>query len=444
MEKGQYSEGSRGITQGRVARAYGSGSFKKRTSKANGKTVWQGFVRASDGRKVYASGKTQTAAEKAANTKRDDYERSLQAPAPTAATVAPPLEVPTFGEWLDEYNAHKRRQGRRDATLGKYRDYASEWSQIDPDDGEGPLGSRPLPAVTITELEVGIAFLHKRHGKQGQNTVRNKQAYVAGAIKRAWYLGKTEKPWGAALDPITRVQKGALELDDDGFGALCRLATAHPWLLAALILGRFGLRIGEVCGVTADDLCGNVLTVRRQLDRVATDGEHGPKDAPRPKAGRVPKGTTTLALCPLKSDAAERKVTLTDLEAGILMSALDSAVPDTVWDAVDGRWRTVLFASHAPIGRAHETQRLRDRWRELVKSAGLPPTDFHDLRALFASALADGGGEGGDAPTPIKAISLALGHTSTQITEIYLRGVRKAPTAAWASTSRAVAAALAP
>ena len=192
------------------------------------------------------------------------------------------------------YNGHRRKQGREDTTLGKYADYAAVWSALDPDDGKGPLGARPLPEVTVDELELGIASLKRSYAS---NTMRNSKPTSRARSSAPGSSGSSNSP-RARCSTRSRARakaKRTLGLTADGFGALCKTAGDDAAMLAPLILGRFGLRIGEVCGVTLDDLDGNVLTLRRQLDRVGTDGEHGPRDLPCPKGARAPRGSSTLA-----------------------------------------------------------------------------------------------------------------------------------------------------
>lgn len=410
-----------------AVRSYGSGSFKKRKT-ANGQR-WQGYVYASDAKKCYGTGATQREAERVANNARDKHERALREA--VAMTPATPL-VPTLTDWLSEYNAHRARQRRADSTIGKYRDYAGLWIDADPMDGKGPLGARRVSEIDIRVLEVAIADFHKRYSR---NTVRNLQAYVSGALKRAYLVRHCDRNEAALLDPIRRKTKGSLSLHDDHFVALCHAAKNDASMLSAIVLGRYGLRISETCGVTSDDVTGNVLTLSRQLDRVVTSGPYGPAGRATPKGVRKAKGGTTLALTKLKSEAAARAIRLTDVEVRVLMRALDTAKPDTLWDSVESRWRTgVLFVCHAPTGRAQEAQRLRDRYTALCDRLHVP-RHYHDLRALFATALADEG-------HALKAISAAIGHTSAQITEMYIRGLRTSTGAVWDATSDAVGSVL--
>lgn len=121
------------------------------------------------------------------------------------------------------------------------------------------------------------------------------------------------------------------------------LALADPELRKAILLGIFGLRRGEICALTAEDLDRSRCLVRISKDVVKTDKTLG--------GGWVTKAP--------KTKKSVRWVSVTPA----VMEQLPDAGP-------------VVDIS---------PDVLTNRFRKLVERAGVPHFRFHDLRSFFAS-----------------------------------------------------------
>jgi integrase len=163
----------------------------------------------------------------------------------------------------------------------------------------------------------------------------------------------------------------------------------HPDIYPALLLGfRAGLRIGEVCALSWEDVDfeTGTLTVRRTYHKGHLDS---------PKGGRE----RVIPLSP-ELDAALRAY-----RARMAESALRTG----------SRWLYPLTS-----GKPVYDGWIRDRFRKCVEEAGLPSTgEFHSARHSFASNLLGTG-------APITAVRDLLGHAELTTTNLYAHSVSDA------------------
>jgi integrase len=151
------------------------------------------------------------------------------------------------------------------------------------------------------------------------------------------------------------------------------------WRVMVLTASYTGLRMGEISGLTSDqvNLLSRRLTVTRQLTESNGHIEFGP----------------------VKTKASRRTVTLPRFLCGELASHLAECPPSTaglVFQAADG----------GPIRRSNWRRRV---WIPAVSKAGLPGFRFHDLRHTHAAFLI----AQGEHP---KVIQSRLGHASITTT----------------------------
>lgn len=141
-----------------------------------------------------------------------------------------------------------------------------------------------------------------------------------------------------------------------------RESKCYPLLMLCLC----GLRRGEALGARWQDLDGNVLTIRRQRQRI--DGKY-----------------QTRAL---KSEKSHRGLVLPSWLIADLAS-----VPRTI---------TGWIVDTTP-------ERLHNEHTAIIQAAGLPHVTLHGLRHTFAALAAAEG-------VPMKHLQMALGHSKMQLT----------------------------
>jgi integrase len=237
----------------------------------------------------------------------------------------------------------------------------------------------------ITPLEIEQYITAKLEQGLSRKTVRNHLALLHGIFRYAVRHG-----W-ARMNPVALVDKprtgGRSEdiryLDEKELHALLAAVPADPlgdtervlYLTAAMT----GLRRGELLALCWRDVdwTAGVIRVRRSYTR----GQFG-----------TPKSRRGSRAVPM----AER-----------LVRRLGRHFQDSAFQAEDD-----LVFCHPQLGRVLDSSKLRKRFVEAAKLAGLRRIRFHDLRHTFGTRMAAAG-------APMRAIQEWLGHFSSQTTEIY-------------------------
>ena len=70
------------------------------------------------------------------------------------------------------------------------------------------------------------------------------------------------------------------------------------------------------------------------------------------------------------------------------------------------------FIGHPDTGGPYDTSKMRKRFKAALKTAGIRPVRFHDLRHSYGTAMAAAG-------TPLRPLHEWLGHKDHKTTEIY-------------------------
>jgi integrase len=155
--------------------------------------------------------------------------------------------------------------------------------------------------------------------------------------------------------------------------------------LWALAVGS-GLRLGELLGLTWQDVEPAQLVVRRAMARA----DDGGWELAEPKTTRSRR---TVMLPAIARDALDRRRTRQDA---------DQQAAGTAWQDRAG----MVFTD--AIGRPLRPPDVSDEWRRTRRRHGLT-VRLHDLRHTFASLLLSAG-------APLKVVSDALGHSTIAIT----------------------------
>ncbi len=226
------------------------------------------------------------------------------------------------------------------------------------------IGGVRLSKLTPAHIEALIETL------EGQNSSQRLVESVYQRFRTALEWAKTKKlipanPAAEVTKPsASRPEHRPLTLEEAEL-LLDAARAAESRTLGTLVIVALGsgARIGELLGLRWGDVDerAGTLHVRRTLVQVKGKLEVGP-----------PKTEASKREIPLLDFAQEA---LADLRRGL------SAIPHTsAWVFGNGKGANI----HA--------QNFRRRfWRPLLKSAGLPPIRFHDLRGTYGTLLAHAG-----------------------------------------------------
>ena len=216
-------------------------------------------------------------------------------------------------------------------------------------------------------------------------TVSNHLNFLHGlfkhAVKRGWCpinpVAAVDRPRAAAVDPDIRfldeaeVEALLRAIPDDLLGPL-----EHALYLTAAMTG---LRQGELLALRWQDVDwpAGLIRVRRSFTR----GEFG-----TPKSRR-----------------SSRAVPMADRVAGELHRHFARS---------EYQGDSDLVFCHPQSGRPYDPSKMRIRFKEALKRAGVRDARFHDLRHTFGTRMAAAG-------APLRAIQEWMGHRNYSTTEIY-------------------------
>ena len=254
-----------------------------------------------------------------------------------------------------------------------------------------------LGSIELLKLKPDqIQTLYNKHIKSGASprTVELFHAVLRGCLNHAVKLGLISRNPTKAVVPPKPKPKEKLILDENQIQALLIAAKeAQPAYLPLYQLAiTTGMRLGELLGITWDDLDWDkhTLTVNRQLKRIRREGLR--LTPPKTKAGRrtLKIGRTTRSL--LKEHQKAQ---------------FESTVPrDPAWTD-----KALVFAEEdgSPIG----PRKMQKAFKRALAAAGLPDIRFHDLRHTAATHMLANG-------VDVLTVSRRLGHTKASTTlDIY-------------------------
>lgn len=266
-------------------------------------------------------------------------------------------------------------------------------------------GSRisKLKIAAITTKDIQQHYKNMLVDGKKIGTCETAHVVLSGIFKYAYDQGYCEKNVArGALTQIANASKKAATARGDDV-ARCLDITQRAYLLQALETDKFrhygpiirlmlhtGLRIGEVCGLTSDDVDNDMIRVRRVLKYCHDENGH-----------------MTYKVNPPKSATSRRDVPLSLAAQQDLMDwfSLGRSVPGT-FCGLDG----LVFCT--PKQKALTYRAVNKVLRQLVKeSNGQLPDGLtcHWLRHTFVCDAIDAG-------VPIAVVSAYVGHEDTKVT----------------------------
>lgn len=149
--------------------------------------------------------------------------------------------------------------------------------------------------------------------------------------------------------------------------------------LGVLLTLNSGLRLGELCALRWSDidLHAGFLRVEREVQRL------------------YEKGHTRLVVQPPKSESSRRRIPL----PADMLSLLAAYKPKHTGDTC------LLTGTAAPL----EPRTMQNRYKSLLKRAGVPYRNFHALRHTYATRCIE-------QYVDVKSVSEMLGHSDVRIT----------------------------
>ena len=168
-------------------------------------------------------------------------------------------------------------------------------------------------------------------------------------------------------------------------------AKSDPLYLALLLLILYGLRLGEVLGLSWDDINfdGGKIVIRQQLQRIR--GE--------------------IFLAPVKTHAGKRALPLLDLTRVALKRQADRQA--AYQDAMETAWPDTRLVFTTRTGRPVEPRNLERSFRRICEGNQIRVIKVHHVRHTVGSLLKDLG-------IPARDAQVILGHTRISTTlEIY-------------------------
>jgi integrase len=245
------------------------------------------------------------------------------------------------------------------------------------------FGAQAIERITAEQVAAYMAA--KASEGLATKTVSNHLNFAHGlfgfAVKREWMaanpVAAVDRPRAEGADPDIRyLDRGEVEALLRAVPADSLGPTDYALYLTATMTG---LRQGELVALRWQDVdwAAGVVRVRRNYTR----GRFG-----TPKTRR-----------------SSRAVPMADRVAAEL---------DLLFQRSKYQADADLVFGHPDTGRPYDASKLRKRFKGALRTAGLRPIRFHDLRHTFGTGMAAAG-------APLRAIQEWMGHRDVQTTQIY-------------------------
>ena len=277
----------------------------------------------------------------------------------------------TFPEAVELFFTEREQKRKlKESTVSRYRYVVRQYIQPQ-------LGAAPL--YTLTEERVA-AFYQRLQGQ----SLSPKSARDVGVLLRAILRTATKRGCSCtgvnAELPICKKRQVEIFTEPE-IVQLAHHIMDEPNLtgLGVLLTLNSGLRLGELCALRWSDidLHAGFLRVDREVQRL------------------YEKGHTRLVVQPPKSESSRRRIPLPADMLSLLAAYKSKHAGDTC----------LLTGTAAPL----EPRTMQNRYRSLLKRAGVPYRNFHALRHTYATRCIE-------QYVDVKSVSEMLGHSDVRIT----------------------------
>ena len=284
------------------------------------------------------------------------------------------------GEYLAGWLEDKAPQTVGAKTLERYEGLVR--NQITPH-----LGNLRLQALRPADVERWLQILIKE-GLLSSRSIRHAHGVLRIALEHASRMEMIPRNVAKIIQPPKLEEKEMVILKEDQIDeCLTGLADLSIYPIFCVALGT-GARRGEIVALKWSDidLDRGTMNIERSLEQTSAGIRIKP---PKTQAGK-----RTISL-PSFTVEALRKHKLTVMETRMAVGA--GPLPHNTW----------VFGDIE--GKMPNPYSISDRWRDAVKSRGLPKVTFHALRHTHASMLINAGED-------VVKISKRLGHKKPTVT----------------------------
>lgn len=287
---------------------------------------------------------------------------------PREITPSNNMTLPEAVELFSVEREQKRKL--KESTVSRYRYVVRQYIQPQ-------LGAAPL--YTLTEQRV--ADFYRKLQKQGLSakSTRDVGVLLRAILRTATKRGCSCTGVNAEL-PICKKRQVEIFTEPEIVQLAHHIMDAPDLTgLGVLLTLNSGLRLGELCALRWSDidLHAGFLRVEREVQRL------------------YEQGRTRLVMQPPKSESSLRRIPL----PADMLSLLATYKPKHTGDTC------LLTGTAAPI----EPRTMQNRYKSLLKRAGVPYRNFHALRHTYATRCIEQN-------VDIKSVSEMLGHSNVRIT----------------------------
>ena len=245
---------------------------------------------------------------------------------------------------------------------------------------ESYIGNQPV--LFLTPLKIHEFSINRLENGLSPQTVNAILIFLHTCLQYGYRQYRLPVPEISYL-PEARKQRRALSLEEQQRLLEYLVKDMDISRLGVLLTLYTGIRLGELCALTWENISAGCLHIRQTMQRLKKDGYPGTEIFVGP-----PKTGTSLRIVP---------------------------IPDFLQDIIERFRRNdsdyFLSTSTQPIV---EPRVMHYRVKKYLHAVGIDDVSFHSLRHTFATRCAENNVE-------LKSLSELLGHSSTRITsDIYL------------------------
>ena len=319
-----------------------------------------------------------------------------------------------LGELLELWLGEVRKSNRSNGTLMLYQNIVGRVCK-------DTIASRGLREITTADLQNYLDRLSREEtGRGGKRLsagyLRIYRAVLQGAFKYAVFPGRLLSV--SPMENVTLVlpKEGFMGLDTDTaektlsheqFTALCQVLASSPVLLPVEIAYYTGLRVGEACGLSWEDINmeRRILTVRKSL---RYNGATHRMELSTPKSGKARTVLFGEKLHKILCDAGKADLPLQNYCTLLTEDGREHYVVTTHPAETTGM-QPVNFVCRQKDGTMVSPDLVEKTCRRAAQAAGIPSFHFHMLRHTYTTNLL----RGGASPRDVQEL---LGHAELSTT----------------------------